>query len=141
MQISKSTEAPDRLIPLSGPGSSLSPSCYSEICHQLVKGKTIHQICAQTGVSDYTIKGIKRQIREEIPDWKKNIPQRIEKVITELLDSLQGDLRDDQLSPERKAISIGIFVDKRVKLVDSFCLDLSSKVTSESSQFFLKRVN
>ena len=141
MQISKSTEAPDRLIPLSGPGSSLSPSCYSEICHQLVKGKTIHQICAQTGVSDYTIKGIKRQIREEIPDWKKNISRRMEEVITELVDSLEEDLRSDRLSPDRKAIAIGILVDKREKLGDSVRIDLTNRVTAESSQNFSKRLN
>ena len=131
----------NRLPPSKGPGSSLCPSSYSEICNLLIKGKTIHQICAQTKVSDYTIKGIKKHIRDQIPDWKKNISRRMEEVITELVDSLESDLRNDRLSPDRKAIAIGILVDKREKMGDSVRLDLTSRVTAETSQDFSRRLN
>lgn len=130
-----------RNSPYAGPGSSLSASSYSQICRMLINGNTIHQICEQTAVSDYTIKGIKRQIRDEIPDWKKNISRRMEEVITALVDSLESDLRNDRLSPDRKAIAIGILVDKREKLGDSVRADLTSKVTAESSQVFSRRLN
>ena len=127
--------------PLSGPGSSLSDSSYSEICRLLIEGNTIHKIQTLTGVSDYTIKGIKRQIRDEIPDWKKNISRRMEEIITDLVDSLENDLRNNRLSPDRKAIAIGILADKREKLGDSLRLELTSRVTTESSQAFYRRLN
>ena len=131
----------NRLTPSSGPGSSLSDSSYSEICRLLIDGNTIHKIQTLTGVSDYTIKGIKRQIRDEIPDWKKNISRRMEEVITELVDSLEDDLRSDRLSPDRKAIAIGILVDKREKLGDNVRIDLTNRVTAESSRDFSNRLN
>ena len=131
----------NKLTPSSGPGSSLSDSSYAEICRLLIDGNTIHKIQTLTGVSDYTIKGIKRQIRDEIPDWKKNISRRMEEIITDLVDSLEGDLRNNRLSPDRKAIAIGILVDKREKMGDSVRLDLTSRVTTESSQAFYRRLS
>ena len=65
----------------------------------------------------------------------------MEEVITELVDSLENDLRNDRLSPDRKAIAIGILVDKREKMGDSVRLDLTSRVTAETSQDFSKRLN
>ena len=76
-----------RLTPSSGPGSSLTATSYSEICRPLIEGNTIHKIQTLTRVSDYTIKGIKRQIRDELPDWKKNVSRRLEEVISDLVDS------------------------------------------------------
>ena len=119
----------------------MSDSSYSEICRLLIEGNTIHKIQTLTGVSDYTIKGIKRQIRDEIPDWKKNISRRMEEIITDLVDSLENDLRNNRLSPDRKAIAIGILADKREKLGDSLRLELTSRVTTESSQAFYRRLN
>ena len=130
-----------RLPPSSGPGSSLTGTSYSEICRLLIDGNTIHKIQTLTGVSDYTIKGIKRQIREELPDWKKNVSRRLEEVISDLVDSLEDDLHNSRLSPDRKAIAIGILVDKREKLREGVRVDLTQKVTTESSQSFSKKLN
>ena len=130
-----------RLPPSSGPGSSLTGTSYSEICRLLIEGNTIHKIQNLTGVSDYTIKGIKRQIREELPDWKKNVSRRLEEVISDLVDSLEDDLHNNRLSPGRKAIAIGILVDKREKLREGMRVDLTQKVTSETSQAFSRRLN
>lgn len=137
----KSTVGIIRALPLSGPGSSLSDALYSQICQLLVEGKTIYQVSLETGVSDYTIKGIKRQIRDEIPDWKKNVSRRLEEVISELVDSLEDDLHNNRLSPDRKAIAIGILVDKREKLREGVRVDLTQKITTESSQAFSKKLN
>lgn len=130
-----------RLTPSSGPGSSLTGTVYSQICQLLIEGNTIHKIQTLTGVSDYTIKGIKRQIRDELPDWKKNVSRRLEEVISDLVDSLEDDLHNNRLSPDRKAIGIGILVDKREKLREGMRVDLTQKVTTESSQAFSRRLN
>ncbi len=130
-----------RLTPSSGPGSSLTATSYSEICRLLIEGNTIHKIQTLTRVSDYTIKGIKRQIRDELPDWKKNVSRRLEEVISDLVDSLEDDLHNSRLSPDRKAIAIGILVDKREKLREGMRVDLTQKVTSETSQAFSRRLN
>ena len=65
----------------------------------------------------------------------------MEEVITELVDSLESDLRNNRLSPDRKAIAIGILVDKREKMGDSVRLDLTSRVNAETSQDFSRRLN
>ncbi|MDA7618380.1 hypothetical protein N8703_03685 [Verrucomicrobia bacterium] len=103
--------------PTTGPGSTLSDFVYSKICTLLIEGETIHMISLQTGISDYTVKGIKSRIADQIPDWKKNTKGRMERLITELLDSLSDDLQNNRLCPDRKAIAIGILMDKREKLV------------------------
>ena len=131
----------NKLPPSSGPGSSLTATSYSEICRLLIEGNTIHKIQTLTRVSDYTIKGIKRQIRDELPDWKKNVSRRLEEVISDLVDSLEDDLHNSRLSPDRKAIAIGILVDKREKLREGMRVDLTQKVTSETSQAFSRRLN
>ena len=87
------------------------------------------------------MKGIKRQIRKELPDWKKNVSRRLEEVISDLVDSLEDDLHNSRLSPDRKAIAIGILVDKREKLREGMRVDLTQKVTTESSQAFSRRLN
>lgn len=127
--------------PISGPGSTLSDFVYSKICALLIEGETIHMISVQTGISDYTIKGIKSRIADQIPDWKKNTTGRMERLITELLDSLSDDLKNNRLSPDRKAIAIGILTDKREKLGEGVRLDLTHKVSNEASQTFSIKLN
>lgn len=127
--------------PTSGPGSTLSDFVYSKICTLLIEGETIHMISLQTGISDYTIKGIKRRIADQIPDWKKNTTGRMERLITELLDSLSDDLKNNRLSPDRKAIAIGILTDKREKLGEGVRVDLTHKVSTKSSQTFSIKLN
>lgn len=127
--------------PSSGPGSSLTSNSYSEICRLLIEGNTIHKIQTQTGISDYTIKGIKSRIADQIPDWKKNTTGRMERLITELLDSLSDDLKNNRLSPDRKAIAIGILTDKREKLGEGVRVDLTHKVSTKSSQTFSIKLN
>ena len=74
----------------------------------MIAGESLQKVSLETGVSDYTVKAIKGRIRDEIPDWKKNTSRKMEKLITELLESLQNDLTEGRLSPDRKAIAIGI---------------------------------
>jgi len=90
-------------------------------------GETIHQICSQTGVSDYTIKGKNAKSGTRYMTGKRTFPKGSRKSLPNSSIAFRGDLRNDQLSPDRKAISIGVFVDKREKLGDSVCADLSAK--------------
>lgn len=92
-------------------------------------------------MSDYTVKGIKRQVRDEIPDWKKNTSRKLEEIISELIDSIQCDLLNNKLSPDRKAIAVGILMDKRERLAQSDRSVVNNKVTAECSVNFSEKLH
>ena len=133
-------DTPTRRAPAKGPGSTLSDRLYSRVCDHLIAGESLQKVSLETGVSDYTVKAIKGRIRDEIPDWKKNTSRKMEKLITELIESLQNDLTEGRLSPDRKAIAIGILIDKREKLCNGTRRVNNSTPDVEGSLLFSQKL-
>jgi len=99
--------------PIKGAGSTLSDKAYNQVCKDLVEGYSLTAVAQRNCLGRQSVVNIKENIRDRIPNWKQSTSRKMGDLITRMMDSLEDDLINGRLNPDRKSIHIGILAQRK----------------------------
>jgi len=107
------TEEYEFKSPLKGAGSTLSDKAYNQVCKDLIEGYSLTAVAQRNCLGRQSVVNIKENIRDRIPNWKQSTSRKMGDLITRMMDSLEDDLINGRLNPDRKSIHIGILAQRK----------------------------
>lgn len=107
------TEDYEFKAPIKGAGSTLSDKAYNQVCKDLVEGYSLTAVAQRNCLGRQSVVNIKENIRDRIPNWKQSTSRKMGDLITRMMDSLEDDLINGRLNPDRKSIHIGILAQRK----------------------------
>ena len=132
------TEEYEFKSPVKGAGSTLSDKAYNQVCKDLVEGYSITAVAQRNCLGRQSVVNIKENIRDRIPNWKQSTSRKMGDLITQLMGSLEEDLINGRLNPDRKSIHICILSQRKQEIDGDKNITITHRKEPSNNDFHQK---